>query len=99
VTAIRSRRVWQVAGGPANRDYSGVFLDHGVALIGPGDSGRWKAGRKDDEFDGPYTRQLAEDVAAGDVFLLRTGRATIRAVGIVASEYKRSEERRVGKEC
>ena len=42
--------VWQVSGGPSNRSYSGVFLRHGVALIGPGDPGPWDEGREDSIF-------------------------------------------------
>lgn len=36
-----NRAVWQVGAGPENRRYAEVFLRFGVALIGPGDAGRW----------------------------------------------------------
>jgi hypothetical protein len=81
------RSVWQVSGGPANRDYSDIFLKYGVALIGPGDAGPWRMGREDDEFEGWFVRRFATELEIGDVLLLRTGISKIRAVGIVASEY------------
>jgi hypothetical protein len=79
--------VWQISGGPASRSYANVFLRHGVALIGPGDAGAWASERDDEEFEGSFVRRFASEIAVGDVFLLRTGIATISAVGLVASEY------------
>ncbi len=83
-----SHAVWQISGGPASRAYADVFLRHGVALIGPGDAGPWNPERDDDEFEGGFVRRFASEVAAGDVFLLRTGLATIAAVGLVAGDYQ-----------
>jgi hypothetical protein len=82
-----TRAVWQISGGPASRAYAEVFLRHGVALIGPGDAGPWNPERDDDEFAGGFVRRFASEVAAGDVFVLRTGIATIAAVGLVAGDY------------
>jgi hypothetical protein len=79
--------IWQLAGGPASRPYADVFLQHGVGLIGPGDAGTWKPERDDDEFEGGFVRRFASEMQVGDVVLLRTGIATIIAVGIVASDY------------
>lgn len=79
--------VWQIAGGPSNRDYSDVFLKHGLALIGPGDTGSWNPERGDSDFEGGFVRRFASEVRIGDVFLLRTGIANIQALGIVASDY------------
>jgi hypothetical protein len=79
--------IWQLAGGPASRPYADVFLRHGVGLIGPGDAGPWKPERGDDEFEGGFVRRFASEMQVGDVALLRTGMATINAVGIVASDY------------
>ena len=85
--AAEQRNVWQVSGGPANRDYSDIFIKYGVALIGPGDAGRWRPDREDYEFEGGFVRRFASEVQLGDIFLLRTGISKVRAVGIVASEY------------
>jgi hypothetical protein len=83
--AVRS--VWQVSAGPASRSYADVFLKYGVALIGPGDAGPWTPQRDDREFEGGFVRRFASEIATGDVFLLRTGLATITAVGLVAGDY------------
>ncbi|ACA59053.1 hypothetical protein [Candidatus Desulforudis audaxviator] len=79
--------VWQIAAGPATRPYADIFLRYGVGLIGPGDAGPWKPERDDIEFEGGFVRRFASEMEIGDVVLLRTGIATITAVGIVASEY------------
>lgn len=80
--------VWQVSAGPSDRSYADQFLSHGVALICPGDAGRWCSERSDEEFEGGFVRRFAVELREGDVLLLRTGLSTIRAVGLVASEYQ-----------
>lgn len=85
--AMPNRSIWQLAGGPATRPYADVFLNHGVGLIGPGDAGPWKPERSDDEFEGGFVRRFAKEMQVGDVLILRTGKATITAIGIVASDY------------
>ena len=80
--------LWQVSAGPSDRSYADQFLEHGVALIGPGDAGAWRPGRPDDEFEGGFVRRFAAELHVGDVLLLRSGLSTIRAVGLVASEYE-----------
>ncbi len=82
-----SRAVWQLTGAKRSLLYADVFLRYGVALIGPGDAGRWRPERSDADFGGPFVRRFAAEVEVGDVFLLRTGKASICAVGIVASDY------------
>lgn len=81
------RPVWQISGGPSNRSYAEVFIKYGVGLIGPGDSGLWKPGMADEEFDGGFVRRFATEVDKGDIILLRTGIASVRAIGLVASDY------------
>ncbi|MEW6368803.1 MAG: hypothetical protein AB1714_29595 [Acidobacteriota bacterium] len=80
--------IWQLAGGPSNRPYADVFIKYGVGLIGPGDAGAWKPERDDDEFEGGFVRRFASEMDVGDVVLLRTGLATISAVGVVAGDYQ-----------
>ena len=82
-----SHAVWQISGGPVSRTYADVFLRHGVASIGPGDAGPWSPERGDDTFEDGVVRRFASEAAVGDVFLLRTGLATITALGLVASDY------------
>lgn len=80
--------VWQVSGGPATRSYADEFIRHGVALIGPGDAGPWTPERDDNAFGGNIVRRFASEMAVGDVILLRTGTATIGALGLVADGYQ-----------
>ena len=80
--------VWQVSAGPTDRSYADQFLNHGVALIGPGDTGPWCSERSDEEFKGGFVRRFAAELRTGDVLLLRTGLSTIRAVGPVAYDYQ-----------
>ncbi len=86
------RAVWQVSGGMNGR-YAEVFLKHGVALIDPGDAGSWQPDRTDADFGGTayggsHVRRFATGPRRGDIVLLRTGAATIRAVGLIASTYR-----------
>lgn len=80
--------IWQVSAGPANRSYADQFLGHGIALIGPGDTGPWRPDRSDEEFEGAFIRRFAVELSEGDLLLLRTGLSTICAIGLVASEYQ-----------
>lgn len=82
-----ARTIWQLASGPSSRPYADVFLKYGVGLIGPGDAGIWNPERDDNEFEGGFVRRFASEMKVGDVVLLRTGIATIAAVGTVASDY------------
>ena len=79
--------IWQLSGGPSTRPYADIFLKYGLGLIGPGDAGPWRPERDDIEFEGGFVRRFASEMEVGDVVLLRTGIATIAALGIVASEY------------
>ena len=63
-------------------------MNYGVALVGPGDAGPWRSDRSDEEFEGGFARRFATELRIGDVLLLRMGVSTIRAVGLVASEYR-----------
>jgi hypothetical protein len=86
-TSATPRAVWQVSAGPISRSYADILIKHGVALIGPGDAGQWTPERDDSEFEGSFVRRFASEIAAGDLVLLRTGLATIAAVGLVAGDY------------
>lgn len=80
--------VWQIAGSPAARSYASIFIEHGIGLIGPGDAGPWTPEKDDNVFEGSFVRRFASEVNQREVFLLRTGLATICAVGVVASDYQ-----------
>ena len=85
---VNKHAVWQVSAGPSDRSYADQFLNHGAALIGPGDTGPWCSERSDAEFEGGFVRRFATELRVGDVLLLCTVLSTIRAVGLVASEYQ-----------
>lgn len=78
--------VWQVTSASESRNYTDVFLRYGVALITPGDSGAWSPQRQN-LFEDDVVRRFAEEVRTGDIVLLRSGSSSVRAVGIVASDY------------
>ncbi|OGA43320.1 MAG: hypothetical protein A3G24_09285 [Betaproteobacteria bacterium RIFCSPLOWO2_12_FULL_62_13] len=80
--------VWQVSAGPTKRRYSDVLLRHGVALIGPGNSGPWRQDRRDNEFDGSAIRRFVTEVGMGDPVVMRVGTSGIAAVGFFAGEYE-----------
>ena len=80
--------IWQVSAGPSDRSYADRLLDHGVALIGPGDTGPWRSERSDDELGGGFVRRFVTELRTGDVLLLRSGISAVCAVGLVASEYQ-----------
>ena len=83
------RQIWQIAAGDAGRSYVDVFLNHCVALIGPGDPGPWNPQRSDAEFEGGgWVRWFATDVRCGDKMVLRMGRSTVHAIGLVESKYE-----------
>lgn len=82
-----TRTVWQVSGGPANRTYVDDFLRHGVALIGPGAVGAWTADQDSGDDANSFVQSFGSRPRQGDIFLLRAGMSTIRAVGLVASDY------------
>ena len=80
--------IWQVSAGNYGRYYHDVFLEYGVALIGPGNPREWTPELSDEEFGGSYVRRFAEEMQHGDVLVLRQGRAMIQAVGRVVSDYE-----------
>lgn len=83
------RKVWQIfPPAAAVNSIAEFFLRYGVALLWPGDTGRWIPGRYEHNFaENDWIKRFAEIMSVGDAILLRTGQSTIRAVGIVASEY------------
>ena len=82
--------VWQVACGEPQRDFSEVFFNHDVMLIGPGAPGpfeerRYKKAVKDEEVTKSHYIQISNFVnapKAGDIVLLRLGHCVI-GVGVI----------------
>lgn len=71
---------WQVGGGTGGRKLAPRFIEHGVALIGPGEPGDFRLQPYEDNF----VKRFAQEVRAGDCVVLRSGRRGVEAVGIVA---------------
>ena len=75
--------------GPTDRSYADQFLNHGVALIGP-----WEMQGRGVLIDPMKSLKAGSSGGSppscvpADVLLLRMGLSTIRAVGLVASEYQ-----------
>jgi hypothetical protein len=80
--------VWQVSAGPTKRRYSDVLLQHGVALIAPGNTGPWRPDRDDSAFEGSTIRRFASEAVVGDAVVMRVGTSAITAVGLIAGGYE-----------
>ena len=81
-----STLVWQIAAGTSDRPYFDKFLDHGVALLGPGDIGKWEES-KTDSFD-RFVNGFCGRAMEGETIVLRIGKNKIIAVGIIAGPYE-----------
>jgi len=96
---IAGRKIWQVAAGDTNRNYADLCLHWHVILNGPGSEGAWPecqeclregwglSSRKVTDL-----RRFAEEIADGDLVVLRMGTTDILGVGIVVGEYLWNEE-------
>jgi len=89
---------WQVAAGESGRDYSKVFLQYGVMLIGSGDPGPY-FGREDyygSRLWGHTIGYFAKQVAKDDIVILKKpyDRKTwqVQAVGRVIGDYEWLEQ-------
>ena len=79
-------RVWQVAAGDPGRDYSKLFLDHDVMLLGPGAPGDIRDAAS--TYDGwsaakvGAIRDFCHKVEPGDYVIMRVGRRVV-GLGVV----------------
>lgn len=82
---------WQIGSGDSDRDYSNVFFDFGVALVGPGDYGNFIKNRSEYDFKAPNDIKKIEPLLRmkkGNRIVLRKGRKIILAVGeIIDGQY------------
>jgi hypothetical protein len=84
---MTKRAIWQVSATPIEHGPN-LFVQYGLAMIGPGSAGRWTPDRSDEDFEGSYVRRLASEVAVGDAVVLRSGQSRVVAVGLVAGSYE-----------
>jgi hypothetical protein len=88
-------RVWQIAAGDRERDYKDLFLDHGLACVGPGDPGPFNEHperyAKTKHAYRPFMRPFCVELAQDDLLVLKRGASggkwAIEAVGRVAGPY------------
>jgi hypothetical protein len=95
---IAGKSIWQQAAGDTDRDYSEICVRWDVILNGPGHAGPWpqciEPLRRDEWSARKITdlRRFAEEVADGDLIVLRMGTATVLGVGQVVGGYEWSDE-------
>jgi hypothetical protein len=82
--------IWQVKAGDGERDYSKVFLQYGVMLIGSGEEGDYRKHKDKYETIREY-RQFAEEAVKGDLVVLKRpwggSKWAAIAVGKITSGY------------
>lgn len=76
-----NKEYWWIGAGDHERDYSQVFLDFGIILVGP-DYGNYYTNKKAYQSE-PCVRTFVEDVKPGDIVILKRGVTSIVAVGVV----------------
>ena len=81
--------IWQISPPAAMTDsITEFYLRYGVALLWPGDPGRWHPHRYGHNYaQSDWIKWFAETMSVGDAILLRTSPARICAVGLVVDEY------------
>ena len=96
---IGNHKVWQVAAGDTNRNYSDLCLEWDVILNGPGSQGPWPDccdallnGRGLSSRKKSDIRRFAETIAENDIIVLRMGTTDVLGVGIVVGDYDWRDE-------
>ena len=95
---IDGRTIWQQAAGDKDRDYVQVCLNFGVILNGPGENGRWPECRESLRQDGWSKKKISnlrlfcEEMAEGDIVVLRLGTDLVCAVGEIVGDYEWHQE-------
>ena len=90
---IGDRKLWQFAAGDSNRSYQDLCLRWDAIMFGPGYKGAWpdcEAALKQDNWSTRklgLIRKFSEEVAEGDVIVLRVGTSEVYGVGEVVGEY------------
>ncbi|UCC58442.1 MAG: type I restriction enzyme HsdR N-terminal domain-containing protein [Candidatus Bathyarchaeum sp.] len=76
---------WIISAGDNERDYSELFLKHGIMLIGPGDYGNYYENKEDYCKMRVYRlRRFVEEIKPGDIVILKPGMyKRVIAAGIV----------------
>jgi hypothetical protein len=83
---VEHRRLWQIAAGDKDRNYSDLCLHMGVILNGPGYAGAWPKCADTLKKDGWSSkkisdiRRFAEEIKDGDIVVLREGTSVSRHI-------------------
>lgn len=90
---IANRTIWQQAAGDTERDYADLCLRLGVILNGPGHAGQWPECKKALQEDTSSKKlndlsRFAEEMADGDLVVLRLGTSLVLAVGEIVGDYE-----------
>src|SRR4051812_15154245 len=77
---------YQLMSGDTSRDFSGVMLDFGVALVGPGRYGPARENQAKYEELGEWGKiKWLLDIKVGDRIVLHSGQSLIQSVGEVVN--------------
>jgi hypothetical protein len=91
---IAHKTIWQQAAGDTDRNYVDLCLKWGVILNGPAYAGPWPKSREKLLANGCSPRKLtdlwrfAEQMADGDLVVLRLGTSSVFAVGKIVGDYE-----------
>ena len=81
--------IWQIASGETGRDYTSLFLENDIMLLGPSSGGTAIENREEylDRANSPKRQVLSfcEKIKEGDIILLRFGKRIIK-IGIIPRE-------------
>lgn len=78
-------KLWQIASGDTGRDYSDLFLEYDIMLIGPGSRGPFERGRYTGVRMAKQIDWFVHKPSPGDLVLLRNGHE-VRAVGRIPTD-------------
>lgn len=89
---LSNKKVWQIANGDSSRDYSSVFLDFGVALVGPGNFGDAREPKSYECYKSKENKDankvlIFKEIKKDDWLILKNGQMEVIAVGKVSSNY------------
>ena len=80
--------IWLVGAGDRNRDFASLLIEKDVIAAGPGEPGPYQREpytHKGDSY--PYIGRFHHVIQRDDIAVLRVGVKSIRAVGVVESDY------------
>ena len=95
---IEGKTIWQQAAGDGKRDYVQVCVNLGVILNGPGNDGCWPGCVESLRASGWSKKKInnlrlfCEEMAPGDIVVLRLGTKSVYAVGKIDGDYDWREE-------